>query len=447
MNFQKLLKIFADKGCRKIYAKWLSPNDNSKNQVYLAGSFDVLNIFPIHEIITDTDGERRSATFKTKVDFFWVTDEGVLLYASNAQFILYPEYPEVRFSGFLMNVKGGPSELMRSRTDKRLLFMGVTDDGKIIGYVVAPESELANDFRTITNLPDFGVFKEITLEGAFIELNSKQKLLDELKRIHHLGWIDSKRLDKNKEVLPCSSSNCGGYTLEAELGITPNGYSEPDYLGWEVKQFAVTNFEKYNSSIITLMTPEPTHGYYVDFGIESFIKKYGYEDKLGRQARLNFGGVHKYDKITNSTSLKLILEGFNIDTGNIQDIKGYIGLIDLKENIAASWSFESLLKHWNRKHANACYVPSRNRKDAELFTFSKQQYYYGDKIIMGSSTDFTLFLKEIAKGNIYYDPGIKLELAIDGVRKQNIKRRSQFRIKSSNLKSLYKKNELIDINA
>ncbi|MBK6989645.1 MAG: hypothetical protein IPH33_16245 [Bacteroidetes bacterium] len=25
--------------------------------------------------------------------------------------------------------------------------------------------------------------------------------------------------------------------MEAELGIKPNGFSEPDYLGWEVKQF------------------------------------------------------------------------------------------------------------------------------------------------------------------------------------------------------------------
>jgi hypothetical protein len=32
-----------------------------------------------------------------------------------------------------------------------------------------------------------------------------------------------------------TSSNCGGYTLEAELGATPNGYSEPDFMGWEIK--------------------------------------------------------------------------------------------------------------------------------------------------------------------------------------------------------------------
>ncbi|MEO0062747.1 MAG: hypothetical protein RLZZ08_1307, partial [Pseudomonadota bacterium] len=32
------------------------------------------------------------------------------------------------------------------------------------------------------------------------------------------------------------------YTLEAELGITPNGIAEPDFQGWEVKQYGVRDF-------------------------------------------------------------------------------------------------------------------------------------------------------------------------------------------------------------
>jgi len=246
--------------------------------------------------------------------------------------------------------------------------------------------------------------------------------------------------------LPCVSTNCGGYTLEAELGITPNGYSEPDYLGWEIKQFAVKDFRKYNSSTVTLMTPEPTHGFYVNSGVESFIRKYGYIDKMGREARINFGGIHKFGNTQLSTALKLIIEGFDPSSKKITNTNGYIGLIDANDEIAASWSFVSLLKHWNTKHANACYVPSLNRKDADLFPFSKQQYYYGNNIMLGNATDFTLFLNQVANGNIYYDPGIKLELAIDGERKQNIKRRSQFRIKSGNLTTLYKNNEVLDIS-
>ena len=446
MILKTLFKIYSDHNCSKVYVKKLSPNDNSRNQVYFGGSFDVLNILPIKEIITDNDGDWNSTRYKTKLDFFWVSEEGILTKAPEAQLILYPKYPEVRFSGFLRKSKGGPSELMTSRIDQRLLFLGVSNDGKIVAYVTSPDSQLSNEFNQLENLVDVGIFKEIILEEGVIQLNSRSQLLDELTRIHNLGWIDSKRLDKNRNILSCTSSNCGGYTLEAELGITPNGYSEPDYLGWEIKQFSVKNFNKLNSSTVTLMTPEPTHGLYIELGIEAFIRNYGYNDKRGRLSRMNFGGIHKFDQTQPSTNLKLIIEGFDSMTQMITNPNGFIGLLDPKENVADSWSFITLLKHWNRKHANACYVPSLNRKNAQLYPFSKQQYFYGNNIILGSATDFSLFLSQIANGNIYYDPGIKLELAIEGSRKQNIKRRSQFRIKSGNLTNLYKKNEVINID-
>lgn len=446
MNLKNLLAILSENGCRKVYVKKLSANDNSKNQVYFGGSFDIVNILPIGKITSHDEGDWQRTRFKAKLDFFWVNEEGKINSASEAQLILYPKYPEVRFSGFLKGVKDAPSELMANRIEQRTLLLGVSDDGKIIGYVASPEHPLSKEFDTLTGLADAGVFKEITLEGSLIQLNSKIQLIKELKRIHQLGWIDSKRFDKNRNILPCISSNCGGYTLEAELGITPNGYSEPDYLGWEIKQFAVKDFKKYNSSVVTLMTPEPTNGFYVEAGIESFIRKYGYLDKLGREARLNFGGIHKFGNVQETTNLKLIIEGFDVDSKKIKNTDGFIALIDPKENIAASWSFVSLLKHWTTKHANACYVPSLIRKDENLYPFSGQQYYYGNNIMLGSTTDFSLFLKQIENGTIYYDPGIKLELAIEGQRKQTIKRRSQFRIKSGNLTTLYKNNEVVDLN-
>ncbi len=445
MNLKKLLEIFSGKACKKVYVKKLAANDNSKNQVYFGGSFDILNILPIKEIVSDNEGDWKRSRFKTKLDFFWVDEEAVLHQAPDAQLILYPKYPEVRFSGFLNKVKDAPSELMANRIEGRLLFMGISSDGRIIGHVVAPESEIANEFNSYKEFPNAGVFKEITIEEGSIELNSRAKLLAELKRIHLLQWIDAKRLDSNRNILPCISTNCGGYTLEAELGITPNGYSEPDYLGWEVKQFAVKNFTKYKTSVVTLMTPEPTHGLYVDKGIETFIRKYGYKDKLGREARLNFGGIHKQGKVNTTTQLKLTIEGFDKDSKKITNTDGFIALVDDRDELAASWSFISLLKHWNTKHSNACYVPSLTRKDAQLYPYSKQQYYYGNHIMLGTSTDFTLFLSQVENGNIYYDPGIKLELAIEGTRKQNIKRRSQFRIRSVNLQTLYQYNEIVNI--
>jgi hypothetical protein len=445
MNLKKLLKIFSDKKCKKVYIKKLSANDNSKNQVYLGGSFEVINILPIKEITSDKEGDWKRTRFKSKIDFSWLDDEGQTNHAPEAQLILYPKYPEVRFSGFLKRVKHAPSDLMASRIEGRFLFLGITIEGKVVGYVVAPNSQIANEIEALKNIPTVGVFKELAIEGGLIEQNSKEKLLSQLKRIHSLGWIDAKRFDANKNILPCISTNCGGLTLEAELGITPNGYSEPDYLGWEIKQFSVNDFSKWHSEVITLITPEPTGGYYVEKGVESFIRKYGYIDKLGRESRMNFGGIYKYGIVHPSTNLKMIISGYDNTINKITNSNGFIGLIDGRENIAASWAFTSLLKHWNRKHANACYIPSKNRKDEVLYPFSKQQYYYGNNVILGTGTDFSLVLQQMSIGNFYYDPGIKLEFAIEGKRKQNIKRRSQFRIKSANLDGLYNKYEIVNL--
>ncbi|HQZ25553.1 MAG TPA: MvaI/BcnI family restriction endonuclease [Flavobacterium sp.] len=253
---------------------------------------------------------------------------------------------------------------------------------------------------------------------------------------NELGWINSKRLDGQGNILPCESSNCGGYTLEAELGITPNGYSEPDYLGWEIKQFGVANFARINSAVITLMTPEPTHGIYKIEGAETFIRNYGYADKTGREDRMNFGGVHKSGIIHPTTNLEMQLIGFDEESGKIRSTNGRIALVDLKGIETASWSFTSLLLHWNRKHNQACYVPSLSETQVD------RKYKYGNNIILGTGTDFQLFLSQMALGNIYYDPGIKMENIST---KPKIKKRSQFRMKSQFLPNLYKKNEIVDI--
>jgi hypothetical protein len=63
-----------------------------------------------------------------------------------------------------------------------------------------------------------------------------------------------------------------------------------------------------------------------------------------------------------------------------------------------------------------------------------KSYRYGQIVFLGEGTSFNFFLSQIASGNIYYDPGIKIE-NISGSPKP--KKRSQFRIKSANLNNLY----------
>jgi MvaI/BcnI restriction endonuclease family len=434
MNLKNLKSLFIDNGCTKIYIKKLSPNDNSKNQVYFGGSFDILNILPISEIKTEEAGDWNKERFKASINFSWISEDGGIFPAPNAQLILYPKYPEVRFSGFLQKCQNPPSALMTQRLADRILFFSVTYNGIILGYVADPNSEIASDYANQHNITEHGVFKVIELPQV---ANNRAKLIDELLRIHQLGWIKSKSLTKNG-LVPCTSSQCGGYTLEAELGIIRNGFAEPDFMGWEVKNFGVTNFKNLNSKAITLFTPEPTGGLYKSEGVEKFLRNYGYADKNGKEDRINFGGVHKVNERLKLTSLEMQLIGFDIESGKIRSSNGRIALVDIAGNETASWSFSSMLLHWNRKHNQACYVPSLSETDNE------RQYKYGNNIILGTGTDFQLFLGEMAMGNIYYDPGIKMENASS---KPKIKKRSQFRIKSQHLTNLYKQNEIIDVTA
>lgn len=434
LSLTTLYSAFKGLGCDRIYVKVLSANDNSKNQVYLGGSFDILNILPIGEVEADDSGDWARSRFKAKLEFYWISDEGTAFHAPNSQLILYPKYPEVRFSGFLKGCENPPSDLMIQRLPERLLFMGTTANRKVYGFVSHPLSPISIEFIGKRHEQFQSVFSVVHLD---IDKDPKSLLVAELKRIHLAGWIHSRRLDSKGRSVPCLAPQCGGYTLEAELGITPNGYSEPDFHGWEVKQFGVDSFSRTDSKIITLMTPEPNGGDYSEQGVDYFVRKYGYADRNGKEDRLNFGGVHKVGKLTPITNLRMELDGYDVGLKKIVKPSGSIALISETGEVAASWSFIGILEHWRKKHAKAVYIPSMKRMEPSI------QYSYGSKVMLNQGTRFDLLLTQMASGNVYYDPGIKIENA--STQKPIIKRRSQFRVKSGNLRHLYLASELFDL--
>jgi len=104
--------------------------------------------------------------------------------------------------------------------------------------------------------------------------------------------------------------------------------------------------------------------------------------------------------------------------------------------VAASWSFQKILEHWSHKHMKAVYVPSLRR------TEPKRQYSYGHIVRLAQHTDALRLLTALAGGAVYYDPGIKLEnLSTD----PEVKRRSQFRVASKNIKALYEAVEAVEL--
>lgn len=420
-------------GAKYFYAKILSANDNSKNQVYLGSDFTSLNIIPYSSVEEDSSLRAGSVRDRAKaqVSFFWLDADGCSP-APNTQLILYPKYPEVRISGFLLGAERSPSELMKSREAGRVLFLGICSDGRVLGHVVSAVSSLAHEIKEAApSLETIGVFFDLQ---PFLQTgrDSRETLLDTLHSIHMKGWINSQRLNGTGQVIPYNARNGGGYTLEAELGISPNGRSEPDFLGWEVKQYGVSDFVRYTpKSPVTLMTPEPTAGLYKEQGVETFLRRHGYPDTSGKENRINFGGVYATSRsFHHMTRLALRLKGYDPDKQKITDMNGGILLLDRDENIAASWSFSGLLEHWNRKHAKAVYVPS-------LMQGPPAEYRYGSMIQLCEETDFLLFLKALSEGAVYYDPAIKMEQNNAG--KIIIKRRSQFRIRHQQLAGLYQR--------
>jgi len=435
MNLTHLKGMFVAEGCTKLFAKPLAANDNSKNQVYFGPGFNALNLFPNTGIFADSSP--KNPIFKARLQFGWMLPNGQMAEAPNAQLILYPQYPEVRFSGFLKGCVAAPSDLMAGRMDGRILFLGVTSARGVVGFVVGAKSEIAGEFRAMNLEPTDGVFTELALPSIPSGADSRDKLLGELHRINQKGWIDSKQLDSSGILKPCNASQCGGFTLEAELGIPKNSDTEPDFLGWEVKQYAVGDFDRIESSKpITLMTPEPDGGFYKDASTEAFIRKFGYADKKGRADRLNFGGRHFVGRRCPPTGLTMRLTGYDKATSKITDAGGEIALVSDSGEIAAAWSFGKILEHWSHKHTRAVYVPSLCRTEPQ------RQYSYGHKVRLAEKTDSLKFLAAFACGEVYYDPGIKLENASTNPKKKN---RSQFRVASRNIKALYETVRVVEV--
>lgn len=430
MTLNELREIFKKHGAKKILFKPLAENDNSKQQIYLGSDFEVLKEIPFHEVVADSSAKVQN--FKAQVDFFWLTPDAKLAPALHTKLILYPSYPEVRLSGFLRGCTAAPSENMRpvpkeqrgpkNQWDGRVLCMGITEDGRVIAYLAKSNSTVSNDFAVHKEQGKVSTSENsrllFELSGVASKIDTRTLLLDELKRIRALGWTNSVRM-KNGQLIPYAARNGGGYTLEALLGIEPNGRSEPDFMGWEVKG--------HSGSRITLMTPEPDAGYYGKQGAEAFVRKYGYARTDGV---LYFTGTHKVNVTHTKTKLTLELDGFNAATGKITNVDGGIYLNDEKDNASATWTYPGLIKHWGRKHANAVYVRYAARSSPD------PQYQYLSPVRLAVGTDFSKYLAAMHAGNVVYDPATKFTPNENG-KGGRVKARSQFRMASKNLASLY----------
>ncbi len=430
-QLDSLITCFRDLCATRIFCKHLAENDNTKQQIYLGGSFEVLKLLVFGEIVAYDSV--KVPNFKADVPLWWVDGDGQAAPAPGAKLILYPKYPEIRLSGFLRGCDLAPSENMQpvppgerrfnNGPDGRILVFGVSAD-KVFVHLVLPETSIAGEIQQREKKDELhgGVFRELTLTA---QKNSREKLLSRLREIHQASWHESMRLDRLGNRIPYVARNGGGYTLEALLGVIPNGRSAPDFEGWEIKA--------YSGGRITLMTPEPDAGYYGQHGVEAFLRKYG---KLTREDTIYFTGIHKAG-IRSSSGHLLTTEGFDQNTGKIVNVSGGIRLMDENQNVSAEWTFGRLIKKWSEKHAAAAYVPYEREVGDAI------HYRYNSPVLLGEGTEFELFLRAMASGAVVYDPAPKLTGI--GTEKTQVKARSQFRISVANLNKLYKKNEIVSL--
>lgn len=450
ITLKQILSILANLGATKVYVKKLAPNDNSKNQPYFGAHLPDVSFLPSGELVpsisrsSKTSDPKRSIKYQSPLNFSWFGPDGCVYEAPQAKLIYYPQYPEVRFSGFLQGSKVKAGNWMdpkkSGRSEGRWLILGTHPDRKIYAYLAIPESNLSRELGSINFSGINNIFGQIDIVQAAPVRSTRDALVAKLLGVHQKGWIPGQRLTSDLNLIPYRAQNGGGYTLEAELGIAPNGFAKPDYLGWEVKQFGVTRFPAVGAKPTTLLTPEPNGGFYKEQGAADFVRRYGYADKSGKPDRLNFGGKHIVDESHKLTNLTLKLVGFDPEGSKITDASGSIALFDGANNIAASWSYAKLMDHWKRKHAQAVYIPCA--KNSNTLT-GNIEYHYGKDIELGTGTNLEMILGSLHSGSVYYDPGIKLEKASSTTPK--LKRRNQFRVAHKNLHALYNEFEFLDL--
>ncbi|WWW36389.1 MvaI/BcnI family restriction endonuclease [Stenotrophomonas rhizophila] len=433
-------------GAIEILYKELPQNANSKNQVYLAPDLSDLSRIPSDSVVAhssySTKTGQNEPVFHASLDMHWVTSTGQTSRAPEAKLIFYPQYPEVRMSGFLKGARYAPSTFFDKdklgAVPDRILLLGLTGQQNIVAIVVPPESPAARQIRAEQPHEAYGALRILPVDSSSSDSDDYLTLLSALGGIHLSGWNDSIRLDGRGVVVPCRATNCNGNTLEALLGIRSNGIALPDFHGWEIKARGVTNTERPGRSVVTLFTPEPDGGTYVSDGFDAFMKAYGH-DAEPNSRRINFGGIYKVGaEIKSNKRLRLDLHGYDRQSQEYRP-DGAVVMVNDADDVAMSWSFAKLLDHWKSKHAKAAFVPS------QVLRGDIPQYRFGNRILLGTGAEFGRLLTSLANGNVYYDPGIKLERPAQG--RPTAKRRSQFRVKSSDLEGLYERFTETDVLA
>lgn len=434
-TIEQISKTMQDLGASRILIKPLSNNDNSKQQIYLGGDFEVIQDFPLGEIRADGESSK-GPIFKAPLKLIWITPEGKFEEAEGSQIILYPKYPEIRLSGFLRGCSTAPRHLMKPPTSeerelyllkKRGMILGLSED-VVFAYVGSWDEDISKEILKYTEQnPDkqvLSVFYEYYSSLA----DSQNLLIRNLKGIYSKGPIRSRRLDRDGKIIFYEASNGAGFTLECEFGIVPNANASPDFLDWELKARSKSN--------TTLMTPEPDLGFYRN-DYPQFMSSHA---NRRNPEKLYFTAKHQLGIRNPETKLTLYIEGYDLQKKKITKSDGGYFLKNDNGEIAAGWTFSKLLNHWKNKHTKTCYV---SYKDIQIE--GSTYYHFGPKICLAQGASIENFLDALSKGIVVHDPGCRYALD-SNTGKWKQKKRNQFRVSATNSAYLYDEYKELDLS-
>jgi len=450
-GIQQVMDLLTGAGAESVWVKRLVPNNNSKQQIFLGNDPSDLSFLPLGvPSYTPTKSRKKKAgapVIQIPVPWRWVTPDGGYD-APNAKMCYYPQYPEVRFSGFLQGCREAPSELLneskRGHELNRCLFFGPAPgaDGRpdhVVGLVVGAPSPAS---RYVLDMDTFE-------EGRICPVRYKtERTVGEISVLEKaLAGIIGKKITPwrmmgdGRKVRPYIAPNAPGLTLEAELGVGENAIPGPDFDVWELKAIKQPSLERLGNHKVTLFTPQPDLGWITEHPQAEFVLRYGHVSGVDGNGEPNeyyftSGDINRPGEDKGKAGLDLRLVGFT-DAKHF-DPNGMIALYDKGSGgLAAGWSYLKLLEHWQRKHNRAAYVPYLREGSGDGTTVE-----FGPLVTLGISTGFGLFLQAFRDGKAVYDPGDK---AILRNGRWTPHSRSQFRINLNDIAAIYQQVRRVDV--
>lgn len=424
MELTRVLRAMQDAGADRVLLKSLAPNDNSKNQVYVGGSEVALR-----ELRVDLGEAAMSAaakSFQIAQPASWIDESGTIVPAPGTKVIFYPQYPELRMSGFAAGVPKGFSgrDLLVERADGRTLLIGLVPGGWLM-WVGNPDAAALSRLELIAvrGTP----FHEVVVGHPTTPAQIWEELLERVALLSAGPPLPSVRLNADGSIVATNPADphSGGWAVEAALDVPVNALPGPDYRG-------LVELKSFSGSRISLMTPEPTGGLYAGpGGKRQFMSRWGLLSEDG--VKIRFNGQHRLNEPKTSNPLTLRVGGWSDGTPGRYAPDGQLRLIDGSGAIAAAWLLKDMNAKWLDKHDQALYI--QYRREAGGFRLTGRVYKCQE-------TDFRLFMLGLRAGSVIFDPGHSMVVASG-----KVSARSQWRTSRNLLLGLYGQVEDLELLA